>query len=87
MLDAACLHRVNAETESLMTRKHVKDRRARNLELGKQDAANRCTSCRRGLPKIGVLMMLTPSGETIRYCNETCRQDHIDALLTVEARR
>lgn len=68
-------------------KKHLAARRERSLELGKQDAANRCTACRRALPKIGVLMMLTPAGETIRYCNETCRQDHLDALLTLEARR
>lgn len=70
-----------------MTKKHIKARRERNLELGKRDAANRCTACRRALPKVGVLIMLTPSGQTIRYCDETCRQDHIDALLTLEARR
>lgn len=68
-------------------KKHLTARRERNMELGKQDARNRCTSCRRALPKIGVLMMLTPSGDTIRYCSEVCRQDHIDALLTLEARR
>ncbi len=66
---------------------HIKARQERNLELGKQDAANRCTSCRRELPKMGVLLMLTPGGHQLRYCDDTCRQDHIDALQTLEARR
>lgn len=68
-------------------KKHIKARRERNREIGKQDAARRCVFCRRELPHYGVLAMLTLDGETIRYCDETCRQDHIDALLTLEARR
>lgn len=68
-------------------KKHIAARQDRNRELAEHDAANRCASCRQALPKLGVLIMLTPGRSTLRYCNETCQQDHIDALQTREARR
>lgn len=68
-------------------KKHIAARQDRNRELAQRDAASRCVSCRAALPKIGILILLTPSGNTLRYCNEDCRQSHIDALQTREARR
>lgn len=67
--------------------KHIEIRRRRARELGRMDAANRCTFCRRALAKFGVLLLLTPAGEQLRYCDDNCRQDHVDALQTMEARR
>jgi hypothetical protein len=66
-------------------KKHVVARRARNLELGQQDALNRCTFCRRELPA-GYLILLTPSGGTLRYCGTGCREDHREAKFTLEGR-
>lgn len=66
---------------------HVKARLERNRQIAANDALRRCTFCRRELPRVGVLILLTPSGDTLRYCNEHCRQDHVDALFTLEAKR
>lgn len=53
-----------------MTRKVVQDRRARNLELGKQDAEARCLHCRYPLPKSA------PS----RFCSIDCLTEHTAVL-------
>lgn len=60
-------------------RKHVKARQARNLALGKLDAANRCAFCRRALPET-YWIFLTASGEPVRYCSADCRRDQLDSL-------
>lgn len=70
-----------------MSTKQRESRRARNRQIAEQDHAGRCTFCRRTLPRIGVLLLLTPSGKSLRYCNAGCRQDHADKLFTLEARR
>lgn len=59
-------------------RKHVKARRARNLELGKKDAANRCRFCKRRLPK-HPWVLFTDTLEELAYCNIDCRRDDCDA--------
>lgn len=66
---------------------YIKARKERNRLIAENDAMRRCSFCRQELPRIGVLIMLTPGGKTLRYCNDGCRQDHADALFTLEARR
>lgn len=68
-------------------KKHVEKRRERMQRLAANDAMRRCTFCRRELPRVGMLILLTPSGKTLRYCNDNCRQDHVDAVFTLEERR
>lgn len=68
-------------------KKHIAARQVRNAALGKLDAAARCTFCRRALPKIGVLIVLAPDGQPVKFCDEHCHQSQLDAVLTREARR
>ncbi len=61
-------------------KKHVKERRAKNLELGKREAAARCAHCRQPLPK-----MFIEAG--IRFCDEGCRLGDEAWNTAREARR
>lgn len=70
-----------------MKKTHAQAAKDRRRALERQEFERRCTFCRRALPKTGVLMMLTPGGQQLRYCDEGCRIDHLDALQTMEARR
>ncbi len=67
-------------------RKHVKARRERLAQIAANDAMRRCTYCRRELPA-GFLILLTPSGGTLRYCGSDCREDHREAKFALEGDR
>lgn len=60
------------------TKRRVAIRQAINQQLGQQDAISRCRFCRRQLPA-GYLLLLTPSGGTLRYCDQDCREDDVCA--------
>jgi hypothetical protein len=47
-------------------------------ELGKQDAARRCSFCRRPLPATGVFMVY---GRPEHYCGVACFEDGEEASL------
>lgn len=51
-------------------KKHVEERRARNIELGKRDAENRCPICRRALPP--PMERLYTHFDERPYCSEDC---------------
>ena len=67
-------------------KKSAVTRRQKNRELGKLDQANRCVFCKRKLP-LGYLIFLTAGGDSLRYCNTDCRDDHADALAWLAASR
>lgn len=47
-------------------------RRVRNQELAQRDAANRCATCKRALPKYGISLDLV-TGK--KYCSLDCALD------------
>lgn len=57
-----------------MLKKHVKERRAKNLELGKRDMERRCPVCKRELPASGYryhsLTEMFCSSECLETSNE-----------------
>jgi hypothetical protein len=61
---------------------HVKARRERNLELGKQEAAARCAygNCRKPLPKMFI-------SQGLRFCDSWCQDAEWAWLEAKEARR
>lgn len=64
-------------------RKHVKERIARNLELGKREAAARCQWCRKPLAPVWTLRL----SDLARFCNDDCRADDEEWTACKEARR
>jgi hypothetical protein len=64
------------------TKKRMADRRARNLELGKQEAVARCAygNCRLPLPK-----MFIEAG--MRFCDDLCQDAEWAWQAAKEARR
>lgn len=70
-------------------RKHLAQRRAKNQQLGKQDAMNRCAFCKRELPAMGAIEAWPdwPTAEAVKYCSSSCAADADEARLTMEASR
>lgn len=55
-----------------MSRKAVLERTARNRELAKADAANRCSCCRKAIPKGAKRIVTVGSRESLVYCSDDC---------------
>ncbi len=60
-------------------RKHVLERRERLRKLAERDFANRCRFCRRAL-SLGWWEFVAADGQALRYCDEECRKDHLEAF-------
>lgn len=52
-------------------RKHLAQRRAKNLDLGKRDMANRCPICKRVLPALEQDRWFSAIDDD-PYCSEDC---------------
>lgn len=61
----------------MTTKKQLAARLERNRAIAAQDAANRCSFCRRALPKRGAYERAADPSR--RFCNIGCWQDQWDA--------
>ena len=58
-------------------KKHVKERRAKNLELGKREAAARCAHCKQPLTTMEIR-------GGFRFCSFECRDaalEYVDEIM------
>lgn len=63
-----------------MTRRYLADRRKRNRELAAQDAANRCSVCKRPFAEVGhVLEDFLLDG---KYCSDDCLEQARESSIT-----
>ncbi len=63
----------------MSTKKHILERRERLRKIAEQDAANRCRFCRRALSD-GFWEFIAADGQSLKYCAESCRADHVEAF-------